>query len=153
MSRHSNLQMKYEVDGISLNIIGFPGLLEPKDLERLAMYRVYVPPISSPTFPMVFYLACLDSTFAEWVLLNVKEDQLKSPMNGCLLNALAAYENPSVKDLIDYAKVKGFYAGHYLLSSINSADWCNYTFEELINHCKLKIKRNGKSNSRNRVCR
>jgi len=134
--------MKYEVDGISFNIIGFPGLLQLKELERLAMYRVYVRPISSPTFPMVFYLACLDKSFAEWVLLNVKEDRL-NPMNGCLLNALAAYENPSVKDLIDYARDKGFYVGHYLLSSINSDDWCNYTFEELINHCKTKIKNHG----------
>lgn len=138
MNRHSKLQIKYESDGISFNIIGFPGLLESQELERLAMYRVYVRPISSPTFPMVFYLACLDNSFAEWVLLNVKENRL-NPMNGCLLNALAAYENPSLKDLIDYAKDKGFYVGHYLLSSINSDDWCNYTFEELINHCKKQI--------------
>lgn len=144
MSHHSRLQMKYEVDGISFNIIGFPGLLEPKDLERLAMYRVYVPPISSPTFPMVFYLACLDSSFAEWVLLNVKEDRL-NPMNGCLLNALAAYENVSLLDLVQYSRLKGFNVAYYLLSSINSADWCNYTFEELINHCKKQINKHGKN--------
>jgi hypothetical protein len=143
MSRHSKLQMKYESDGISFNIIGFPGLLPLQELERLAMHRVYVLPISSTVFPMIFYLCCVDHSLVDWVLANVKEDKL-NPINACLLNAIAAHEKPSLKDLIDYGKAKGFNVGHYLLSSINSDDWCNYTFNELITHCKNKIKKHGK---------